>query len=77
LNELDLIKASNVMDVVADSHGERAFLCLLVFLTLTDIVLGDLCRKTLNKFSFVRVVNDQVKVTLLVIKSDSFGGWER
>mgnify|MGYP006099690753 CR=1 FL=1 len=65
------------MNVVADSHGEGALLSLIIFFALTDIVLGNLSWKTLNELSFVRVVNDQVKVTLLVVKGDGFGRWER
>jgi uncharacterized membrane protein len=65
------------MNIVADSYGERALFSLLIFLTLQNIVFGNLPWNSFNQFSFVRVVNDQFKVALLVVKGKFFGRWER
>lgn len=77
LNEFNLIEASDVVNVITDSHGKGALLCLVIFLTLSNLVLGNLSWKSLDQLSLVRVVDDQIKVTLLVVKSNCLCGWER
>lgn len=78
-NELGVLEAGNLMDVVAYHQYEFEFVIFVLGVfqfTRLDLILGDLPRQAWENLSAVGIAHKQGAVTELVVKGDLLSYWE-